>query len=64
MKKSIFLATTGLAGLLLGAPQNDAKADVELLLSMGCRGTMVAVSDYPNFMYLDDYGFYVSYGWD
>jgi len=64
MKKSLFLATTGIAGVLLFAPQSDAKAELNVHISMGNRSPVLVVSNYPDFIYLDDYGFYVSYGWD
>ncbi|MGC8774346.1 MAG: hypothetical protein ACP5R6_03660 [Chlorobaculum sp.] len=62
MKKSLFLATVGFAGLLLGTPQNNAQAEVNLNINIG--GPRYAGDYGPDFIYLDDYGFAVSWGWD
>ncbi len=63
MKKSLILATAGFAGLLLCTPQNNAHAEVNLNINIG--GSPRYAGDYgPDFIYIDDYGFAVSWGWD
>ena len=60
MKKSLFLATAGVAGILLCTPQSNADAEVNLHINIG-GGPLLVVDRSPDFIYLDDYGFYVSY---
>ncbi|NTW52198.1 MAG: hypothetical protein HGB22_06395 [Chlorobiaceae bacterium] len=62
MRKTILLAT-GFAGMLLCTPQSDARAELNLHLNLG-GGPLVVVDNRPDFIYLDDYGFAVSYGWE
>lgn len=61
MNRKVLFAI-GVAGSLLCNFQTDARAEV--LLSMGDRGSGVSIQigNRPDFMYLDDYGFSVSYG--
>ncbi|NTU54559.1 MAG: hypothetical protein HGA97_12905, partial [Chlorobiaceae bacterium] len=64
MKKSLFPVAAGFAGMLFCAPLSNAQANLTLLMSLGIKPQVVVVNNYPDFIYLDDYGFYVSLGWE
>lgn len=57
MKKSLFLAASGIAGVLLCTPCSTVHADP------GPPPGYAVENRRPNFIYLDDYGFAVSQGW-
>ncbi len=63
MKKSLFLCTAGVAGMLLCTPQSNANAEVNVNINLG-GGPAVVAHRTPDFIYLNDYGFAVSWGWD
>jgi len=60
MKKQMLLAV-GIAGVFLFYPQPEVHAAIPF--AMGVRGgTDISLDVRPDFIYLDDYGFAVSYG--
>jgi hypothetical protein len=62
MKKHI-LAVCGIAGLLLGSNPADVFAREDVLVAYGgSTAPEFAIDTRPDFIYLDDYGFYTSYG--
>ena len=60
LKKQILLAI-GVAGLFTCQPQHEAQADVRLGVKIP-GGPNFFFSDRPDFVYLNDYGYSVSYG--
>jgi len=60
MKKQILMAI-GIAGLFTCQPQPEARAAVHVGVSVP-GGPSFSFSDRPDFVYLKDYGFSVSYG--
>jgi len=58
MNKNIWL-TVGIAGMLLGNPSADARAEVSVQISTGNRPSFV-ISSAPNFVYLRSQKFSVS----
>ncbi|MGB7510406.1 MAG: hypothetical protein WBP54_03850 [Pelodictyon phaeoclathratiforme] len=63
MKQSLVLAAAGIAGVLLCTPVSNAHADLNLHLNIG-GSPAVVVDRSPDFIYLDDYGLAVSWGWN
>jgi hypothetical protein len=62
MKKS-FLIVAGIAGLLLSDQPANAQDNSDTFVAMGTRGgPTFIISVRPDFVYLSDSGFYVSYG--
>ena len=60
MNKNIWL-TAGIAGMLLGNPSADARAEVSVQISTGNRPSFV-INSAPSFVYLRSQGFSVSVG--
>ena len=60
MKKQILLAI-GMAGLFSGQPLTQAQASVHVGVNVP-GGPSIFFSDRPDFVYLQDYGYSVSYG--
>ena len=61
MKKQMLLLALGIAGSYLFYPQPEVRAGIPL--AMGVRGGPdFRIEVRPDFIYLDDYGFSVSYG--
>lgn len=61
--KKIVLLGAGIAGLLISAHSADVQAKHKNLYAMGTRsGPNFVINTRPNFVYLQDLGFYVSYG--
>jgi hypothetical protein len=62
MKKS-FLIVAGIAGLLLSDQPANALVKDDIFVAMGTRsGPTFVINTRPDFVYLSDSGFYVSYG--
>ena len=60
MKRSVWLAA-GIAGMLLGNPAADARAEVSILIG-GRERPSFYISTRPDFINLSDYGFSISVG--
>ena len=60
MNKNIWL-TAGLAGMLLGNPTADTRAEISVQISTGSRPSFV-INSAPSFVYLRTQGFSVSVG--
>jgi len=64
MKKTLWIAA-GIAGMLIGDPAHDAKADVNVHIGIGGRPSL-SIDIWPSFIYVPELGFSVSVGsdWD